>query len=384
MICAVTPVTAANRSKMKVVLAFDKFKGSVTSRQLNKAVQEQLCGLDDVTTVCIPVADGGDGTTAVLAANRNGQWVTVPTVGPLLQQPPVKASYFLTDDGTALIEVAAASGLALLAPEERDVMQATTLGTGLLMRDAMERGCRDIILGLGGSATCDAGMGILCALGAEFLDADGHHLYPSGKSMEQIAGIETLGIPQAVKDCRFSILMDVDNCLCGERGTARMFTPQKGATPEQVNLLEKGLNRIAAIVGEDIACTAGCGAAGGIPALMMYLLDCELLPGAPYVMASNGLTEALDGADLVITGEGRLDNQTLMGKGPGCVIKMARERGIPVAAVCGSIAPDFALAAAGLCAAVAVSDGLPLDEAMDPYGTLQRVAQHVREIVKGR
>lgn len=366
---------------MKVVLAFDKFKGSVTAQQLNEAVQECLCGLDDVTVICVPIADGGDGTTAVLAANRSGQWVTVPTVGPLMQQPPVNASYFLTDDSTALIEVAAASGLALLAPEERDVMQTTTLGTGLLMRDAMERGCRDIILGLGGSATCDAGMGILCALGAEFLDADGRHLYPIGKSLEHIARIETLGIPQAVKDCRFTILIDVDTYLCGERGTARLFAPQKGASPEQVTLLEQGLNRIAAIVGEDIACTAGCGAAGGIPALMMHLLDCKLLPGAPYVMARNGLTDALDGADLVITGEGRLDNQTLMGKGPGCVIQMARERGIPVAAVCGSIAPDFDPATAGLCAAVAVSDGLPLDEAMDPVGTLQRVAIKVQSIV---
>ena len=369
---------------MKVVLAFDKFKGSVTAQQLNEAVQECLCGLDDVTVICVPIADGGDGTTAVLAANRNGQWVTVPTVGPLMQQPPVNASYFLTDDSTALIEAAAASGMALLAPEERDVMRTTTLGTGLLMRDAMERGCREIVLGLGGSATCDAGMGILCALGAEFLDADGRHLYPSGENLGRVAHVETRGIPHTVLDCHFTILIDVDTFLCGERGTARLFAPQKGATPEQVELLEQGLNHIATIVGEDIASTAGCGAAGGIPALMMHLLDCELLPGAPYVMARNGLTDALDGADLVITGEGRLDNQTLMGKGPGCVIQMARERGIPVAAVCGSIAPDFDPATAGLCAAVAVSDGLPLDEAMDPVGTLSRVAIEVQSLVANR
>ena len=366
---------------MKVVLAFDKFKGSATSRQLNEAAQESLCGLDDVTAVCVPVADGGDGTVEVLSALRQGQWVTVPTMGPLLQQAPVAARYYLCDDGIALIEVAAASGLALLSPDERDVMRATTLGTGLLMRDAMERGARHIVLGLGGSATTDAAMGIMCALGAEFLDEDGHHLYPSGESLEKIAYIETQGIPHTVRDCRFTLLTDVDNPLCGERGTAHIYASQKGASPEQVEQLERGMLHIASLVGEEIACRAGCGAAGGIPALMMYLLDCELLPGAPFVLEQNGFAEALDGADLVITGEGRLDAQTLMGKGPGCVIKMSLERGVPVAAVCGTIDPGFDALAAGLYRAVGVSDGLPLAEAMDHDGTLLRIAHAVTRLI---
>ena len=366
---------------MKVVLAFDKFKGSATSRQLNEAAQESLCGLDDVTAVCVPVADGGDGTVEVLSALRQGQWVAVSTMGPLLQRAPVAASYYLCDDGTALIEVAAASGLALLPPDARDVMRATTLGTGMLMRDAMERGARHLVLGLGGSATCDAGMGIMCALGAEFLDADGRHLYPSGDSLEKVASIETRGIPQTVLGCRFTLLTDVDNPLCGERGTARIYAPQKGASPAQVEQLERGMLHLAALVGEEVACQAGCGAAGGIPALMLHLLDCELLPGAPFVLDSNGFAAALEGADLVITGEGRLDSQTLMGKGPGCVIKMAHERGIPVAAVCGAIAPDFDAVAAGLTAAVAVSDGLSLEDAMDTDATLARVAHAVRQLL---
>lgn len=366
---------------MKVVLAFDKFKGSVTAQQLNETAQQSLCGLDDISTVCIPVADGGDGTTEVLAATRQGQWVTLPTMGPLLQSEPVSARYFLCNDGMALIEVAAASGLALLPHDARDVMRTTTLGTGLLMRDAMERGSRHIVLGLGGTATCDAAMGILCALGAEFLDADGHHLYPSGESLGKISHIETLGIPQDVRDCRFTLLTDVDNPLCGHRGSARIFGPQKGASPEQVEFLEQGMAHIAELVGDDIADLPGCGAAGGIPALMMHLLDCELLPGAPYVLERNGMAQALEGADLVITGEGRLDQQTLMGKGPGCVMKMAREHGIPVAAVCGSIAPDFDAAAAGLVSATAVSDGLPLDEAMDPDATLMRVARIIPQLI---
>ena len=366
---------------MKVVLAFDKFKGSVTAQQLNETAQQCLCGLDDVSAVCVPVADGGDGTTEVLAATCKGQWVTSPTMGPLSQSAPVMARYFLCDDGMALIEVAAASGLALLPHDARDVMRATSLGTGLLMRDAMERGSRHIVLGLGGSATCDAAMGIMCALGAEFLDADGRHLYPSGESLGKISRIETFGIPQGVRDCRFTLLTDVDNPLCGERGSARIFGPQKGASPEQVEQLEQGMAWITALVGDDIANLPGCGAAGGIPSLMMHLLDCELLQGAPYVLERNGLAQALEGADLVITGEGRLDQQTLMGKGPGCVIKMARERDIPVAAVCGSIDPDFDIAAAGLVSAIAVSEGLPLDEAMNTDSTLMRVADAVKCLV---
>ena len=369
---------------MKVVLAFDKFKGSATARQLIDAVRDSLGTVEGLELACVPVADGGDGTVDVLAAACRGEWVTVPAMGPLLQMAPVTASYFMCDDGTALIEVAAASGLALLPVEVRDVMRATTLGTGLLMRDAMERGSCNIVLGLGGSATCDAAMGILCALGAEFLDADRHHLYPSGQSLEQIAHIETLGIPQTVRDCHFTLLTDVDNPLCGERGSARIYAPQKGASPEQVELLERGMLHVADIVGRDIADRAGCGAAGGIPALMMHLLDCELQPGAPYVLEHNGFVEALDGADLVITGEGRLDRQTLMGKGPGRVIQLARERGIPVAAVCGAIASGFDPVAAGLADAVAVSDGLPQDMAMDTDGTLMRVTNAVTAMVTGR
>ena len=366
---------------MKVVLAFDKFKGSATAQQLNEAAQDCLCGFDGIKTVSAPVADGGDGTTEVLASSSEGQWITIPTIGPLMQQAPVTARYFLCDDGTALIEVAAASGLALLPHDDRDVMRASTLGTGLLMRDAMERGSRDIVLGLGGSATCDAAMGILCALGAEFLDAESHHLYPCGESLEKIVHIETSGIPQTVKKCKFTLLTDVDNPLCGERGTAQVFAPQKGASAGQVEQLERGMAHVASIVGDDIASKAGCGAAGGIPALMMHLLDCELLPGAPYVLSRNGLAAALDGADLVITGEGRLDNQTLMGKGPGCVIRMAQEHGIPVAALCGAIASDFDPVAAGLVRAIAVSDGLPLEEAMDTQVTLMRVAQAVNRLI---
>ena len=366
---------------MNVLLAFDKFKGSATARQLNEAARQALEAIEGLSVSCVPVADGGDGTVEVLAASCPGQWVTAPVMGPLLQRDPVKASYFRCDDGTALIEVAAASGLALLPDDACDVMRATTLGTGLLMRDAMERGSRNIVLGLGGSATCDAAMGILCALGAEFLDADGHHLYPSGESLEKIAHIETFGIPQTVRDCRFTLLTDVDNPLCGERGSARIYAPQKGASPQQVEQLEQGMLHVADLVGADIADRAGCGAAGGIPALMMHLLDCQLLPGAPYVLQHNGFFEALDGADLVITGEGKMDMQTLMGKGPGLVITMARERGIPVAAVCGMIDGQFDPAEAGLVQAIAVSDGLPIDLAMDTESTLTRVSQAVLQLV---
>ena len=367
---------------MKVLLAFDKFKGSATARQLNEAARQALEAIEEVSVACVPIADGGDGTVDVLAATCRGQWVTVPTMGPLLKREPVMARYFLCDDGTALVEVAAASGLALLPDDARDVMRATTLGTGMLLRDAMERGSCNIVLGLGGSATCDAAMGIMCALGAEFLDSEGHHLYPSGESLEQLARIETFGIPQTVRECRFTLLTDVDNPLCGERGSARIYAPQKGASPQQVEQLERGMVNVAGIVGADVANRAGCGAAGGIPALMMHLLNCELLPGAPYVLNHNGFADALDGADLVITGEGRLDRQSLMGKAPGHVIGLARERGIPVKVVCGVMEAGFNPRQAGLADAVAVSDGLPHDVAMDTAGTLMRVAAAVRQMIQ--
>lgn len=366
---------------MKVVLAFDKFKGSATAQQLNDAARQSLCGIDDITVVSVPIADGGDGTTTVLASNCKGHWVECPTMAPLLNLDPVTASYYLCDDGTALIEIAAASGLALVPEGARDVMRATTLGTGMLMRDAMERGANHIVLGLGGSATNDAAMGILCALGAEFLDAEGRYLYPSGASLEKICRIETRGIPQAILDCRFTLLTDVDNPLFGEVGAARVYGPQKGATAEQVEQLDRGLAHVAAIVGDDIAYKPGCGAAGGIASLMMHLLDCELLPGGPYVLSRNGMQEALCGADLVITGEGRLDRQTLMGKGPGCVIRMAHDSGIPVAVVCGVMEEGFDPVQAGVDQTIAVSEGLPLDLAMDTEGTLSRVSQAVTHLI---
>lgn len=366
---------------MKVVLAFDKFKGSATAQQLNDAAMQSLCGIVGVTAVSVPIADGGDGTTAVLASNCQGQWVACPTMGPLLLLDPVSAQYFLCDDGTALIEIAAASGLALLPEGARDVMRATTLGTGMLMRDAMERGANHIVLGLGGSATNDAAMGILCALGTEFLDAEGRYLFPCGESLEKISHIETSGIPQAVLDCRFTLLTDVDNPLCGETGAAHIYGPQKGASPEQVEQLDRGLAHVTAIVGDDIALRPGCGAAGGIASLMMHVLDCELLSGGPYVLSHNGMREALDGADLVIIGEGQLDRQTLMGKGPGCVIHMAHDCRVPVAAVCGVMEEGFDPEQAGLTRAIAVSDKLPHDLAMDTPGTLARVGQAVSRLV---
>jgi glycerate kinase len=366
---------------MKVVLAFDKFKGSATASDLNESAHLALHDCDGLNVTCVPVADGGDGTTEVLASACKGVRVTIPTVPPLINLPPVEASYFLCDDGTALIEVAAASGMSLVPDELRDIFRLNTFGTGLLIRDAMERGSRHIVLGLGGSATCDAAMGIMCALGAEFFNAEGRLLFPCGGNLQEIDHIGTEGIPHEVLESRFTLLADVDNPLCGELGTAKIFGPQKGADPEQVRQLECGMCRIADIIGEEIATAPGCGAAGGIPSLMLHLLNCELLEGAPYVLARNGLSEVLTGADLVITGEGQLDRQTMMGKGPGCVAKMAQQRGVPVAAVCGKIAQGFDPREAGFYAAVAVSEGLPEAEAMAPDGTRSRVAAAVRDIV---
>jgi len=365
---------------MKLVVAFDKFKGSATAQQLNQAAAQAARLIDNVHVVEMPVADGGDGTTAALANNTAGQWFQATVNGPLHTCPPVNATYFVTQDNTAIIEVASANGLALLADKERDVMHTSTWGTGMLIADAIERGCRHVVLGLGGSASCDGGMGLMAALGVEFIDVNGHLLPPCGSSLEHIADIDTSGIQTSVLDTHFSLLADVNNPLCGGNGAAATYAPQKGASTQQVEQLERGLRHVANIVGEHIANAAGCGAAGGIPSLMLHTLSCELVPGARYVLEHNGMEAALNDADMVITGEGRLDATSLMGKATGTVLEMAHS--IPVVAICGSVDSTFLAAQSGFERIIDLGHGLHHDVAMETQGTLNRVQQAVHLIIQ--
>ena len=360
-----------------IILAFDKFKGSATSLEITDAASlatHQACA--DAAVVSLPLADGGDGTMAALAATSPGRWVQVSAAD---------ASYYLCENGTAYIEVAEADGLARVPADKRDVMHASTLGTGTLIADAISRKCSQVVLGLGGSASCDGGMGIMAALGAEFVDAQGHLLPPCGASMSQVAQIDTSGIDPAVLGTPFTLLADVNNPLCGDNGSAAVYAPQKGATPDQVQELERGLQHLATVVGAKNTDEPGMGAAGGVPLLMTNLLNCKMVPGARYVLEQDYIDHWLSQGMLVITGEGRLDATSFMGKATGTVARMAADYGVPVVAICGSVAHDEVDAVAhGLFDQII--DLMPasgdMNEAMEPMGTLQRLGDAVRQVVK--
>ena len=310
----------------KIIIASDSFKGSLSSEEVSDAAAMAIHEVfPDCTVEKIPVADGGEGTSEALMKILGGEMVHLTVHDPLMR--PVHASYGITVDGhTAIIDMAQASGLDLLSKEERNPMEATSFGTGEIIADAIRRGCKKIITGLGGSATNDAGMGLLSALGVRFLDKDGHTLEGKGKDIGFVADIDLSQVPDEISGTEFTIACDVRNPFCGPCGAAAVFAPQKGADKMTVNLLDKGMETLAKTIlrkyGKDISRIQGSGAAGGTAGTMAALLDAKI---------------GLKDADLVITGEGRIDRQTQMGKIPYAVLLHAKEYGIPVIAIAGSV-----------------------------------------------
>ncbi|GAA3086871.1 glycerate kinase [Streptosporangium carneum] len=361
-----------------VVIAPDKFRGSLTAAEVAAHVAAGLG--PGVATVALPVADGGDGTVEALAASGFTR-VEVEVTGPV--GDPVRAAYAWRDAGagepgpTAVVELAEASGLRRLPSAEGDVgfapLTATTHGVGELVAHAVRRGARRIVLGLGGSASTDGGAGMMRALGVRFLDADGQELPPGGAALRDLEKIDKSGLV-AMDDVEFVIASDVDNPLLGPHGAAAVYGPQKGASPEDVALLERALARLAAVavhthgllgaVEHDgvvrpmgVAAQPGAGAAGGTGFAALAFLRAEFRPGIEYILDLLGFHERLDGARLVITGEGALDEQTLRGKAPAGVAAAAAKAGVPVVAVCGLLALDGEeLNAAGITAAYALAD----------------------------
>jgi glycerate 2-kinase len=324
--------------KMKVILAPDKFKGSLTSMDVCNAVREGLQLADGHIAVhAFPMADGGDGFAAVMQQYTQTETVACTTVDPLHR--PIQASYQWNPvNKIAVIELAAASGLVLLQPEERNPLQTTTYGTGLLIKDAIGKGVKKIILGIGGSATNDAGTGILAALGFTFMDAGDKAIPPSGENLLLIRKI----IPPAVLPAvRFEIACDVDNVLYGPQGAAFIYAPQKGASKEQVELLDEGLKHFAAVTSQQTnvytANHKGMGAAGGIAAGIVPFFDAVLKQGTQIVIEASNIENALPGADLIITGEGKLDGQSKNGKLISHITVMANRHHIPAIALCGSL-----------------------------------------------
>lgn len=324
---------------MRILIAMDSFKGSLGSMEAGCAVKEAALKIyPDARVTVRPMADGGEGTTRTLAAGMPSRKVTVTVAGPRMD--PVEAEYcILTETNTAVIEMAAASGLTLLPPEKRDPMETTTYGVGQMILDAMEKGCRQFLVGIGGSATNDGGTGMLTALGYRFLDGEGKPVPLCGKGLENLRKIDTEKVCPTLKECAFRIACDVTNPLCGETGCSHVFGPQKGATPEAIEKMDGWLQNYALLAGADKE-QPGAGAAGGLGYGFLAFTNATLDSGVQTVLEVTRLEEDIREADLVITGEGRLDGQTVMGKAPIGVAKLAKKYAKPVIAFAGCVTED--------------------------------------------
>lgn len=322
----------------RVVVAPDKFKGSLTAAEVASALRDGLLAAQpDLDVVMRPVADGGDGTVdAVVSAGFDRVWCEVE--GPTGEV--VTASYARQGE-LAVIEMAEASGLSRLPGGVRQPLTASTFGTGQLMLDAIRSGCNHLVVGLGGSATTDGGTGLLSALGARFLDADGEGLPPGGGALSQLARVELGGLDSRLADVHITLASDVAVPLCGPSGAAAMFGPQKGATSAQVKQLDDGLARLAALVARaldrDASIQPGAGAAGGTGFALLSVLRAAMKPGIDVVLDAIGFDDVVRGADLVITGEGAVDTQTLEGKAPMGVLRRAQAAGATVVVVGGRL-----------------------------------------------
>ena len=323
---------------MKVVIAIDSFKGSLSSIAAGEAAAAGIRdAIPEAETIVRPLADGGEGTVDALIAGMGGERRTVAVTGPMGR--PVEAAYGILPGGTAVMEMAAAAGITLVAGEERNPLVATTFGVGEMIADAIRAGCRRFVVGIGGSATNDGGAGMLQAVGFGLLDAEGNGIPRGGAGLEKLGRIETANVLPELKECSFQIACDVTNPLCGERGASAVFGPQKGATPEMVTRLDAALAHFAAVAGGDAA-FPGTGAAGGLGFAFHAFLDGKLQRGVEIVLTETRLDDFVRSADVVVTGEGRLDAQTAMGKAPIGVAKLAKRYGKPALAFSGCVAPD--------------------------------------------
>jgi glycerate kinase len=368
---------------VKIVIAPDSFKESLSALAVAAAIEAGMREIfPDADFLKLPVADGGEGTVQALIDATGGRRVAARVTGPLGAQ--VDAFYGLTGDGDAVIEMAAASGLELVAPPARDPRTATSRGTGELILHALDRGSRRFVLGVGGSATNDGGAGMLQALGVRLLDSEGVEIGPGGAALARLARIDLAGLDPRIADSAFDIACDVSNPLTGPRGASAIFGPQKGATPAMVAQLDASLAHYADIVaaecGSDRRELAGAGAGGGIALAMVVFLQGRLRPGIEIVTEAVRLDDAVRGADLVVTGEGRIDGQTVNGKTPIGVARVAAIHGVPVVAIGGGLAPDAgAVHAHGIDAVfAAVSRPCTVAEALaDAAQNLRTAARNV-------
>ena len=362
----------------KIVIASDSFKGSVSSLEVADACEK---GIRKVYPQCeivkLPIADGGEGTIEALVTATAGTRITCLVHNPLMQ--PIEAAYgILGDKRTAVIEMAAASGLPLITSEQRNPMQTTTYGTGELIRDALKRGCREFLIGIGGSATNDAGTGMLQALGFQFLDEAGQVLGQGGEILSHIARIDKSRIAKELNQCRFIVACDVNNPFSGPQGAAYVFAPQKGADATTVTLLDHGLKHFARLISQtekvDIDTIPGAGAAGGLGGGCIAFLHAQLKPGIDTVLDALEFARQMEGADLIITGEGKMDAQTIMGKAPIGILRAAQQQHIPVIALAGCVEDSEQLHKAGFQAICCIHQHpVSLEKAMEKSFTCQNI-----------
>ena len=328
---------------MKVVVAPGAFKENLSAREAATAIAAGVRdAMPDAEVVCVPMADGGEGTVEALVDATSGEYVECEVTGPLGDCVPARFGV-LGDGETAVIEMAAASGLSLVAPGRRNPLIATTFGTGELIRAALDRGVRKILIGIGGSATVDGGEGVARALGARLLDKEGTELPPGGAALVNLCRIDTSGLDARVKDrhVEVEVACDVDNPLTGPTGAAEVYGPQKGASPDDVRILDAALTRWAEVIrhdlGMDVRSIPGGGAAGGLGAGLVAFLGGRLIRGVQMVVKAVDLEGKMMDASLVITGEGRVDRQSAHGKTPVGVGEVARKLGIPAVILAGSV-----------------------------------------------
>lgn len=370
----------------KIVIAIDSFKGCLSSAAIAKAVARGIWSvLPHCEVVQLPIADGGEGTVDALVAATGGTYISPIVQNPLGQ--PIAARYGILGNGRqAVIEMAAASGLALIPSRSGQVMHCTTFGTGQLIADAIHRGCRDFLLGIGGSATNEAGIGLLQALGFQFRDAQGRPIPPTGEGLCQLASIHTERALPELSACHFHLLTDVQNPLYGPNGAAHIFAPQKGATPDQVEQLDQALQRFALLVQQQTNRNInqpGAGAGGGMAGGCMAFLPATVESGIEVVKQALQFDEVIQGADLILTGEGKVDQQTRQGKVIAGVLKSARAQQIPVVALTGNCLDyDPQLSNDGLTALFPIHPApLTLTEALDPTFAAQQLERTTQQII---
>ena len=371
----------------KIVLAIDSFKGCLSSKEIEQCIAEEIHRiLPSCQTVCIPIADGGEGMLDTLIEATQGTFVSTQAHDPLMRIRPARYG-ILGDQRTAIIEMAEINGLTTLSPIERNPMKTSTYGTGELIKDALEKGFRRFIIGIGGSATNDAGMGMMQALGAHLYDKQGNELEQGGKIMEQIAHINLNHLHPALKEATFIVACDVQNPFCGPQGAAYVFARQKGASEEQIRQLDEGMRHLALLIERDFSSNInkvkGSGAAGGLGGAFATFLQAHLQSGIDLLLDAVDFDRKITNANWIITGEGKADRQTAEGKVPAGVLKRAKKANIPVMLIAGKVEDKACLQQMGFARIVKISpDNLPLEEAMRPEVTRENIRRAIgRELI---